>query len=208
MLLPDLLRSQVSVRVCIGVTHPNVEECRSLSSPKTSSMNIQTSIRGFVSAMIQYLPIDLLKDGSTSTSLPTILSISASKSRSLFWRWILNPPRWHAPLLAKCSQQDFKTLCSGHDCETRFLGQRSSRHLSNYAIKLVAQRGSELKLSTQICRLMLNFHCVTPAALREKFLVQSSKYLSHPLFSNQKLIYFSLLPSSMISVVQKFRRCT
>ena len=31
---------------------PNVEECRSLSLPKSSSMNIQTGIRGFVSAMI------------------------------------------------------------------------------------------------------------------------------------------------------------
>ena len=49
MLLVDLLRIQVSVRVCIRVTHPNVEECRSLSLPKTSSMNIQTGIRGFVS---------------------------------------------------------------------------------------------------------------------------------------------------------------
>ena len=49
MLLVDLLKSHVSVRVCIRVTHPNVEECRSLSLPKTSSMNVQTSIRGFVS---------------------------------------------------------------------------------------------------------------------------------------------------------------
>ena len=52
MLLVDLLRSQVSVRVCIRVTHPNVEECKSLSLPKTSSMNIQMGIRGFVSAMM------------------------------------------------------------------------------------------------------------------------------------------------------------
>ena len=52
MLLVDLLWSQVSVRVYIRVTHPNVEECRSLSLPKTSSMNIQTGIRGFVSARI------------------------------------------------------------------------------------------------------------------------------------------------------------
>ena len=52
MLLVDLLRSQVSVRVCIRVTHPNIEESRSLSLSKASSMNIQTGIRGFVSAMI------------------------------------------------------------------------------------------------------------------------------------------------------------
>ena len=52
MLLVDLLRSQVSVRVCIRVTHPNIEEGRSLSLSKASSMNIQTGIRGFVSAMI------------------------------------------------------------------------------------------------------------------------------------------------------------
>ena len=52
MLLVDLLRSQVSVRVCIMVTHPNIEEGRSLSLSKASSMNIQTGIRGFVSAMI------------------------------------------------------------------------------------------------------------------------------------------------------------
>ena len=52
MLLVDLLRSQVSVRVFIRMTHPNVEECRSLSLPKTWSMNIQTGIRSFVSAMI------------------------------------------------------------------------------------------------------------------------------------------------------------
>ena len=52
MLLVDLLRSQVSVRVCIRVTHPNMEEGRSPSLPKASSMNIQTGIRGFVSAMI------------------------------------------------------------------------------------------------------------------------------------------------------------
>ena len=62
----------------------------------------------------------------------------------------------------------------------------------------MAQRGSELKFSIQICILMLNFHCVTPAALTEKFLVQLSKYLPRLLFSNQKLIYLSLLPSSMI----------
>ena len=48
MLLVDLLRSQA----CIRVTLPNVEECRSLSLPRASSMNIQTGIRGFVSAMI------------------------------------------------------------------------------------------------------------------------------------------------------------
>ena len=34
MLLVDQLRSQVSVRVCSGVTHPNIEKCRSVS-PKT-----------------------------------------------------------------------------------------------------------------------------------------------------------------------------
>ena len=52
MLLVDLLTSQVSVRGCIRETYPNVEECRSLSLPETSSMNIQTGIKGFVSAMI------------------------------------------------------------------------------------------------------------------------------------------------------------
>ena len=62
----------------------------------------------------------------------------------------------------------------------------------------MAQRGSELKFSIQICILMLNFHCVTQAALTEKFLVQLFKYLPRLLFSNQKLIYLSLLPSSMI----------
>ena len=61
----------------------------------------------------------------------------------------------------------------------------------------MAQRGSELKFSIQICILMLNFHCVTQAALTEKFLVQLFKYLPRLLFSNQKLIYLSL-PSSMI----------
>ena len=49
--------------------------------------------------------------------------------------------------------------------------EASSRHLSDYAIKLVAQRDSELKLLTQICILMLNFHCVTSASLTETFLV-------------------------------------
>ena len=62
MLLVDLLRSQVFVRVCIMVTHADVEEGKSLSLPKTSSMNIQTGISGFVSAMIQCLSTDLLKD--------------------------------------------------------------------------------------------------------------------------------------------------
>ena len=47
---------------------------------------------------------------------------------------------------------------------------------------------------------MLNFHCVTQAALTEKFLVQLFKYLPRLLFSNQKLIYLSLLPSSMIEI--------
>ena len=51
-LLVDLLRSQASVKVCIRVTLPNVEEYRSLSLPRASSMNIQTGIRRFVSAMI------------------------------------------------------------------------------------------------------------------------------------------------------------
>ena len=35
--LVDLLRSQVSVRVCIGVIHPNIEKYRSLSLSKASS---------------------------------------------------------------------------------------------------------------------------------------------------------------------------
>ena len=52
MLVVDLLRSPVSVRVCIRVTHKSIEKCWSLSLPKTSSLNIQMDISGFVSAMI------------------------------------------------------------------------------------------------------------------------------------------------------------
>ena len=43
-----------------------------------------------------------------------------------------------------------------------------------YAIQLVAQRDSDLKVSTQIYILMQNSRCVTPAALTGNF----SKYLS------------------------------
>ena len=52
MLLVDLLWSQISSRVCIGVTRTNVKECRSLSFPKSSRMNIKTGIRDFLNAII------------------------------------------------------------------------------------------------------------------------------------------------------------
>ena len=60
-----------------------------------SSMNIQTGIRGFGGHDLMSPPEISWRAGSTSTSLQTILSISASKSRSSLWRWIMNPPRWH-----------------------------------------------------------------------------------------------------------------
>ena len=59
-------------------------------------------------------PVTYWRTGSTSTSLQTILSISASKSRSLFWRWIMNPPRWHSPLLAKCTQSCVADMIAKH----------------------------------------------------------------------------------------------
>ena len=74
----------------------------------------------------------------------------------------------------------------------------------------MAQRGSDLKVSIQICILMLNFHCVTLAVLTEKFLVQLSKYLPRLLFSNQKLIYLSLFfnDTCCSKIPQVYVRCS
>ena len=51
--------------------------------------------RVFSCAHYFQVPATQARTGSTSTSLQTILSISASKSRSSLWRWIMKPPRWH-----------------------------------------------------------------------------------------------------------------
>ena len=41
-------------------------------------------------------------------------------------RWSYGSRTLSPPFLAKCkcTQQDFRIMCSGHDCETCFLGQR------------------------------------------------------------------------------------
>ena len=44
MLLIDLLRSQVSVRVYVRVTHPNFEKCRSLSLPWGRKLSPRKSV--------------------------------------------------------------------------------------------------------------------------------------------------------------------
>ena len=47
------------------------------------------------------------------------------------------------------------------------------RILSSYTIKVAAQRDAELNYSTLLCILMLNAHCVTPAAV-----IQSTPFIA------------------------------
>ena len=72
---------------------------------------------------------------------------------------------------AKCTRKclknviKFSSVVPKPDLKTCFK-ERLIAILSSYSIKLAAQRDSELKVSTQICILMPNSHCVTPIALK------------------------------------------
>ena len=58
-----------------------------------------------------------------------------------------------------------------------------------FQLKVVAQRESELKDSTEICKLMLNSHCVTPAAVIVKkffMILQMTTFLFFFYFINKK----------------------
>ena len=92
--LVDLLRSQISVRVCIGVSRGNTPEHRQMQI-SVSPKSLELAPWFIVS------PVTFWRTGSTSTALQTILSISVSKSRSSLMHWIMNPPRWHT--IALCT---------------------------------------------------------------------------------------------------------
>ena len=45
----DLLGDKISIRVCIGMTHPYIEECGPLSLPETPTVDVKACIRCLVS---------------------------------------------------------------------------------------------------------------------------------------------------------------
>ena len=67
----DLLRSQVSVRVCVRVTHPNIEKCRSLSrSQKPLAWISKRASEALLPPWFNVSPVTSWRNtGSTSTSL-------------------------------------------------------------------------------------------------------------------------------------------
>ena len=48
----DLLGAKISIGVCIGMTHPYIEECSPLSLPETPTVDVKACIRGLVIMII------------------------------------------------------------------------------------------------------------------------------------------------------------
>ena len=74
------------MRLCIRVTHPDIKKGGALSSWASAALFVPgVSTSPFIS----------WSTGSIWTSLHTIFSISASKSRNSLCLWIMKPPRLH-----------------------------------------------------------------------------------------------------------------
>ena len=87
-----VLQAEVFIRICIWVAHrtsKNADFC--LSQKRRACMSSRASGALWV-PLISTSPVISCKTGSTSTSLQTIYNISASRSRSSLWRWMLKPP--------------------------------------------------------------------------------------------------------------------
>ena len=89
MLLIALLRSQVSVRVCVRMTHPKSENADLCLSQKPREWISKRASGASLAPWFNVSPVTSWRTRSTSTSLQTILSISAFRSRSSLWRWIM-----------------------------------------------------------------------------------------------------------------------
>ena len=92
MLLVDLLRSHESALEWHTQTSSNADFC--LSQNPWAGISKRAS-GALLVPWFNISPVTSWRACSTSTLLQTILSISASKSCSSLWRWIINPPRWH-----------------------------------------------------------------------------------------------------------------
>ena len=97
LVLPvDFLGTLISVRTCIRAGQTLISKNAVFClSQKPRALICKRASGALLAALFKVSPVISWRTGSVSTSLHTILNISASKSRSSLWRCIINPPRQH-----------------------------------------------------------------------------------------------------------------
>ena len=83
-------------------------------------------------------PVSSWRTGSISTSLQTILSISASRSLSSLWCCIMKPPRLQTMALSTLKTSPHKQIDGFSAISQSFLSFRASRNLPLFRVKPIS----------------------------------------------------------------------